>query len=251
MRRRDPFAAKYFRTARAAGPLIAAALIALTLAPARADVPKDIATVSAPATPYTGNLEFDILREEEPVGSHRVRFERRPDGLFVRAQTEIALRFLFLTAYRFTYESESLWHDGTLRALAAQTDDDGAVTKVSARRDRGALWVDGSGGSYWVKGPIYPTDHWHRGAVGTQRVLNTITGTVNKVQVIEHGPDKIETPAGPLRARRFSYTGELTTDVWYDDVGRWVAMQFEARDGSTIRYVCRNCSATQAQATTR
>jgi len=31
------------------------------------------------------------------------------------------------------------------------------------------------------------------------------------------------------------------TEVWYDDWGRWVKMQFASRDGTKIDYVCKRC----------
>ena len=42
-------------------------------------------------------------------------------------------------------------------------------------------------------------------------------------------------------AQRYRYFGDLSVDIWYDGDGRWVKMQFTAKDGSSIEYVCRSC----------
>jgi len=51
----------------------------------------------------------------------------------------------------------------------------------------------------------------------------------------------VETERGDVFATHYVYSGELDTEVWYDDEGRWVKMRFKGRDGSTIEYVCRRC----------
>ena len=51
----------------------------------------------------------------------------------------------------------------------------------------------------------------------------------------------VATERGGIPATHHAYTGDLSTEVWYDDAGRWVKMRFEAQDGSTIDYVCRRC----------
>jgi hypothetical protein len=39
----------------------------------------------------------------------------------------------------------------------------------------------------------------------------------------------------------------LNTEVWYDDLGRWVKMRFNGPDGSAIEYVCRRCQGSDAK----
>jgi hypothetical protein len=51
----------------------------------------------------------------------------------------------------------------------------------------------------------------------------------------------VDTERGPVMATRYAYHGDLETEVWYDDFGRWVKMRFAGRDGSTIEYVCTLC----------
>ncbi len=199
------------------------------------------ATAATMPNAYTGDLRFDILRNDKPVGSHRVTFVPNGTAITVRTKSKIEIDFLVFTAYRFVYTSESLWVGDEMKSLAARTDDDGAVTTVNATKEGAALRVSGSGGDYETTPPIFPTDHWHKGVVGSTKVLNTITGQIADVKIVDKGWSRLELPDGPVTARHYAYTGDLLTEVWYDGRGRWVAMRFKARDGSTVRYVCGNC----------
>lgn len=219
------------------------ALLAATLSvsPISATVAANTGTSPTTPTAYTGDLSFDILRNGTPVGSHIVTFEPNGDGLSVRTKSKIEIDFLFFTAYRFTYSSESRWIGDEMVSLSARTDDDGDVSTVDAKKDGTALRVNGSGGAFEATLPIFPTDHWHKGVIDSTEVLNTITGKIAAVKMVDKGWMRLDLPDGPVNARHYAYTGDLETEVWYDGRGRWVAMRFKARDGSTIRYVCGNC----------
>ena len=92
-----------------------------------------------------------------------------------------------------------------------------------------------------VDAPLYPTNHWNPAVVEQVRVLNTLTGKINNVQIKAQNKESVLTENGTIEATRYAYSGDLETEVWYDDAGRWVKMRFKARDGSTINYVCRRC----------
>jgi hypothetical protein len=68
-----------------------------------------------------------------------------------------------------------------------------------------------------------------------------LTGRLDKVRIEPREREPIATERGAVMATRYAYTGALSVEVWYDDAGRWVKLQFTGRDGSTIDYVCRRC----------
>lgn len=217
-----------------AGAALAVLAAALASQPARAGF--DAAAL------YGDGLSFDVRRGGRPVGRHDVRFEPRPDGaLAVTAASRIEVTLLGLTVYRFSYRSSSLWRDGEPVAVDAATDDGGDASRVRARLQGGLFVVEADGRREAAAAPVFPTDHWHPGVLGRDRVLNTITGRIASVTLLDRGPDLVETGDGPRPARRWDYEGDLRASVWYDDEGRWVGLRFVARDGSTIDYVCRRC----------
>lgn len=200
-----------------------------------------------PIKRYGNEILFQIRRNNAPVGRHSVTFNQGRDGLQVIAQSNIDISFLGFNAYSFTYRSESLWQGNEMAALSVAVDDDGDRTIVGATRENGNLVVTGPDGIQTVPVNIFPTDHWHCGVLGSTSVLNTITGKPNSVDITAKPSEMLRTTNGTLRATEFSYDGELKTNAWYDHKGRWVGLQFEARDGSTITYRCMNCATKTAQ----
>ncbi|MCC9624700.1 DUF6134 family protein [Thalassospira sp. MA62] len=196
-----------------------------------------------PIDRYGPEITFQIRRDDAPVGRHRVQFNRGKDGLQVIAQTNIDISFFGFSAYNFDYRSESIWQDDKLATLSVQVDDDGKKADVTAKHEDGKLLVTGPDGQVSVAGNIFPTDHWHCGVLQSHTVLNTITGRPNDVQIANRGKEMLRTTKSRIEATQFTYDGELKTTAWYDEHGRWVGLQFKARDGSTITYQCITCAA--------
>ena len=84
---------------------------------------------------------------------------------------------------------------------------------------------------YEIPAPILPTDHWNAAVLGNTRVLNTLTGIVNDVRINKLGRTEVATEVGQVSATHYAYTGDLQTEVWYDDAGSWVKMRFKGNDG--------------------
>jgi hypothetical protein len=190
---------------------------------------------SDPIALYGGLLDFAVYRDGDLAGSHRVNFERAGDSVIVTGRFELDVEILFFRAYRFDYVSVGRWRD-----------DNGAKSSVRASRTADGFSVEGPQGSLRTPAPLYPTNHWNAAVLGETRVLNTLTGRINKVSIDRTGQETVTTERGPVRATRYVYEGELRTEVWYDDAGRWVRMRFQARDGSTIDYACRRCQGAAA-----
>ncbi|MCG8509714.1 MAG: hypothetical protein MI741_10855, partial [Rhodospirillales bacterium] len=72
---------------------------------------------------YGNEHRFTILRNDEIVGTHLVRFSSLPDGLSVEARFELQVKFLFFTAFRYDYRSVATWRDGRLVRLETKTND--------------------------------------------------------------------------------------------------------------------------------
>lgn len=203
-----------------------------------------IAAIGADFDPialYGSEISFDVLRKGKPAGSHTVTFERTGEGVFVRSNFELKVDLLFVTVYRFLYRSEALWQGGDLQRLTANVDDNGTTFSLGANRDGDNVSIEHDQEVYEVAEPLFPTNHWNPHVLGQERVLNTLTGRVNRVAIEPESREQVTTEWGDVTATRYAYTGDLNTEVWYDDLGRWVKMRFGARDGSTIEYVCRRC----------
>ena len=156
----------------------------------------------------------------------------------------LKVRLLGIPVYSFDYTSLEKWSDGELSHLDVDVKDGADQIKISSQLSKEGLTVTYPSGTYVVYGPIISTNHWNADIVKQSRVLNTLTGKINQVKLIKRGKEIIPIKDGTILATRYDYTGELTdTSVWYDSNGRWSKLEFKARDGSTVEYICNTCGA--------
>jgi len=186
--------------------------------------------------------QFDIYREDKPIGTHTVSRIRQDNLVVVEARTRISIRLLGFEVYRFHYDAHEIWDEAGLLQLVAGVDDDGEQVRLEGRRqgDR-FVWSDGET-ERSLEMPVYPTNHWNIAVLGQESVLNTLTGEINSVTIHNEGEETLQLADSSLPATRYRYDGQLRLLSWYDRAGRWLAMSFTAGDGSTIRYQCSNCS---------
>jgi hypothetical protein len=50
-----------------------------------------------------------VLREGEEIGRHELLFRRQGDKLAVDVRTRVAVKVLFVTAYRFEHDGQEFW----------------------------------------------------------------------------------------------------------------------------------------------
>ncbi len=190
---------------------------------------------------YGDRIAFDIFRNDQKVGEHVTTFSQQDGRLLVDSDMSLKVKFLFFTAYRYHYKSTETWCGDRLAILDSQVNDNGDKHEVSAVATPQGLAVTAPSGEMMDSALLMPTTHWNENIVDASKVLNTITGNVNKVIIKDMGEATVSTPDGPREARHYAYTGDLDTEVWYDQLGRWVKLRFKAKDGSTIEYVCHQC----------
>jgi hypothetical protein len=190
---------------------------------------------------YGEKIIFDVFRKGEKAGTHIVTFSRSGEQLQVRSSFDLSIKFLSLNVYNFLYQSEEVWFEDRLQKIQVEVDDNGEKETLRVERLNGDLKVISKDKTYVINGSVFPTTHWNSGVLSQKRVLNTLTGSLNAVAITSVGSEKLETEKGQILAKRYDYSGDLQTSVWYDNAGRWVKMQFSAKDGSDITYKCRLC----------
>lgn len=188
--------------------------------------------------------EYEILRKGVPVGSHQVQLENRDDHTKVVSRSEIKIGLLGLTFYHFRYESQEEWDEQGLRRLLVKVDDDGEPLRIDGhRRGDWFVWTVNDVDSKTHEMPVYPTNHWNSSVLSQSRVLNTLTGLINKVSIQPNQEETLKFNGALGEVKGYRYSGELRLESWYDSNGRWMGMRFKGQDGSTIEYRCRNCVA--------
>ncbi len=191
---------------------------------------------------YSDSIEFDVVRKGKVVGRHRTEFSVADDGLLVHSSMALQVTIFFVPVFDFNYESRARWCGDRLMSLSSTVDRNGSRTRVDAMFDGTATTITGDASNLTHPAPLMPTNHWHPAVLQREAVLNTITGQVNQVEIVECTRSKMVEFASQLPgdAACFQYTGDLTATVWYQGK-RWVGLAFKGDDGSDIVYRCRGC----------
>lgn len=191
---------------------------------------------------YDNEIGFDVVRDGEIVGRHVTTFSRKESNIIIESHMSMSITFLAIPIYTFDYKSVESWSKGRLSDLQVAVRDGSDETKISSLPNSEGLTIKTTSGTYKIDDPIISTNHWNVDVVDKNHVLNTLTGNINQVKILNKGKERIAVKGGSVMATRYDYSGELTnTSVWYDAKGRWSKLEFKARDGSTVEYICNTC----------
>jgi hypothetical protein len=185
--------------------------------------------------PNPQQLDYDIIREGSKIGEHHIAIDRRPDVTIVDASTNIAVRVMFVTAYRLTSAAREIWAGDQLRSFKSQTDDNG-TTKSVVLDERDGRFAIRAGLKQTVSAEksIVPASFWNPALIGRTLVFDTETGRIANVTVKDMGWETVGVRGTPTRAHHFNIAGGMQRDVWFDSEGRPVRFQLRGTDNSLI-----------------
>jgi hypothetical protein len=204
--------------------------------------------------PYPPVVTYAVYRNGENVGRHVVAFEQKGSAQVVTIDSDITVRAMGLVAYRYVHHGNEVWAGEQLQSMQTKTDDNGRKFTVSAQHVGANLKVE-----HTTSGPVataaydgyqvpdisretlpanlMPTSQWNIRQVKQSTLLNSQYGTPAHVTIVSAGRESVQTPKRSVETTRYTYTGDLRMDLWYDDRGRWVKGTFVAFDGSSIEYI--------------
>jgi hypothetical protein len=194
---------------------------------------------AAGTQPVPRPLVFEIAREGDVVGHHRISFRGEGDKLVVRSDLEIEVEMLSFTVYRYQQTREEVWRDGKLVALAAKADDDGTAHDIKGTAGPNGEIRMTSGKERWTLPPeSVPASYWNQSMV-TQKgpLVDSLTGRVFPNRVVKLGQETVRAGGRDVLATHYRLEGKRPRDVWYDASGRWVKMRAVGRDGSVAEWV--------------
>lgn len=212
--------------------------------------------VAAQDFPYGPVTTFTVLRNGQEIGRHTLRFESK-DGLrTVTIAIDYDVKLLGVSAYRYSHRSREVWKGDLLQSLSARSEENGRKFAVNAQHKGDGLHVERevpaatnpADSAFQGFGPasvsvetvpagIMPTSNWNLRQTTQSTLLNTHYGTLYNTRIVPAGRDRVRTSSGTIEANRFTYSGDIRMDQWFDDRGRWVHAAFTAFDGSRIEYI--------------
>lgn len=203
---------------------------------AQALTPRQTFDVKAPETAYGPTVKYAIFRNDKAVGEHTVEFRHGESGLQVMLESRIVVTILKVPVFKFTYNAEEQWQDGKLLSVATVVVEQGKTKKVSLNIDGAEQTLVDTEGNRTRATLGLTSNHWHPGVLENNTLFNTLTGRANRYTLTEVDNGLLNVGGSKINATHYRYSGELNSDVWYDEQGRWVQLRFSADDGSTIEY---------------
>lgn len=191
------------------------------------------------ALPSTGRFDYEVIRKGQKIGTHSVVFRHSNRDLTVATRTDIAVKLLGVTLYRFRYQAEESWIDGRLARLVSRTDNDGEQLTANLTQAAGRLRGTCNGAPLDLPAETIPISVWHPDFVRQSVILDQYKCAARKVTTADRGIELIRAGPRSVKARHYALSGDVRRDVWYGPDGQTLQVMFPAKDGSKIAFVMR------------
>lgn len=185
-------------------------------------------------------LDFTVLRNGKEIGTHSYTISDHGDKTLVEVNTDIQVKVLFVTTYKFRHAAKEVWRDGKLVSLTSTTDDDGTqkALQISVNADKLNVdsFVHNQDRRQNADINTQPASLWNPAIVHQHKILNTHDGTLMKINVSDFGTEVVEAAGAQVSAHHYAISGELTRDVWFNDTGDLVRVRFPDKTNTEIIY---------------
>ena len=187
------------------------------------------------AVPPGNRIAFSVTRNDSPIGTHAIDFVRDGGDVRVAIAIDFAVRFLGITAFRYTHRNTELWRGDRLLSIASTTDNNGTPLSVKARANGAGIAVEGTeGGTSVAPLEAISTSYWH-GAFLRGQKIDTQGGKLLTTTLRRVGEETITVAGRQVPATRWRIDGDLELDIWYDAAGTWSGLRF-LNSGAVILY---------------
>lgn len=218
------------------------AAIALGLAAALCALAATKGLAAGPGSDAQGTeYRFGVYYDERRIGEHRWQITRQSGLTRVASRARFDVKVLFVPVYRYRHAANELWQDDCLATVAAVTDDNGRLQRVSGARQpapqltgfanadadasRRVALADDCAGSF---------AYWDLALLDRPALLNVQSGETMPATLTRQGQSVFQ---GETAIRYQLEAGDLPKiELWYrpDDLA-WLGLSTE-RDGATLSY---------------
>jgi hypothetical protein len=199
-----------------------------------------VATLAA-ASSWAGresSWTFRVLLDGQWIGEHR--YSAVPveggSGHTVLSEAAFTVRWLGIALYRYRHRAVERWRGDCLVDLAADTDDNGQLTRVAAALQGDAFEVS-TPAPLRVRGCVMSFAYWNPALRSQQRLLNPQTGQLESVRIAPVLENAVEYGARPAGASGWRIAGLAQPIVlWYSPQGDWVGLDTRVDGGRVLSY---------------
>jgi hypothetical protein len=199
--------------------------------------------LSVPSIAAAERLEFDVLLDGKPIGTHRFEISASADNA-QRIDSEAVFRYrlLGIPIYRYHHRAAEQWIDGCLARIEASTDDNGDRVQVRGELRDGRFRLEQPAPALERTDCVSAYAYWDRNRLLAQReLLNPQTGRFDAVRFEVIGQESLIVRGARVSAERIRLLGDkLQIDLWYSPSGEWLQLLSVVDGGKSLRYERRN-----------
>lgn len=196
------------------------------------------------AKPITAKNTYDVFRNGDKIGRHTITFEKSGDRLDVTSKTFMQVKVLFVSAFKYEYDSQEHWCGGAMQSVYTKTNNNGKdiLTEGSVDGDQFRMNVSKEGVESQSVSPVplFPTNHWNKVVLKQEALFDTIKGSLFDITV---KPNNAELHPD-LDQDRYDVSGTYDYVTYYDKAGHWQGMAFQRGEKNFIEFKCRDCTNT-------
>ncbi len=189
-----------------------------------------------PGATLVSSLFFEILRNDQHIGTAHVEVFEADGALEVRSRTEVFIKFGGATLYDFFQRARETWRDERLISYTVTTDDNGIEKRLEVRAGAQGSLLIADGTSVAVSSEIAPTSLWHVSTLKMRQFLDPMLGLLNDVRISDPSEATIKVRGKPTKTSYFTITGDIDRRLWYLPNGTLVQLSLVAPDGSVVLY---------------
>jgi hypothetical protein len=184
--------------------------------------------------------EFTILIDDNPRGhsSLTIRHDSE-DSQTTRSETEVRMKVLGLTVYRYSSHSSETWKRGRLESLDSTADFNGELFTVRAETQQGELRVLVNGREQKAHADVWTTSYWKlpKPLIRSQplRLLECDKGQDLKAALRHVGDETLTIAGREEKCAHYQLTGDATVDLWFDTQERMVRQELFER-GHSVKW---------------
>jgi hypothetical protein len=178
-------------------------------------------------------LRYEAFVDGARSGTQAIDFVSRPNGFTATSALSISVTVALVTAYRYQQNGQQDWQNGMLVGFEYLTNDDGAVSRVAARRDIDRFVVTGPRGEYAAPGNVNSSGFWYSGIVKCPQLVDPETGDLVPLSVQPLAAKSAKIARVAVHGHGYTVRTFLEGTVWYDAQELMLACSF-ARNGHQI-----------------
>lgn len=193
---------------------------------------------AARAAERAGVFTFNVTRDGEPIGTHRVAFSHDGERTEIDAEMELEVTFAMVPLYYFSNQRREVWQNGRPLMITSSTDDNGERLDITLRRDGGGYLRTVNGRVDKLDGSTRVLALWNQETLEAKpgRFVSVIEDQTLELAFTFVGKETMVIDGREIAVDHYRMTGTEERDIWYDADGQVARVRFERR-GDQIEYV--------------